>query len=305
ALSRRGTGVRIGLLANPSKPKAIELAELAISRLKDRAEIVVTSETASELRGSPPSQPLEHISADLLLAFGGDGTFLMTLHRSALPLLAINAGTVGFLAELDGNDREGLERSLEAVLERRYFLEDRMRIACEVNGERLPDAINEVVLHTSHVAKMRHFEISVNDVPMGRLRADGMIVATPTGSTAYSMSLLGPVMDPGMEAMIVTSVAPFRSFARSVILDPLRSVRIRLLQPDKGAVAVVDGQTEVSVAPGGSILCYRSPRKASFVRFAPRYFQPLQGKPILPWYELDEPTPNDGDTDESPLPTSA
>jgi NAD+ kinase len=285
--ARGGIPLKIALLANPSKRKAIELAKFALAHFRDRAEVVVTPETAAELPEPVPAQPLESVDAGVLVAFGGDGTFLMALHRSSLPLLPINAGTVGFLAEIDGSDRDRLRRSLDALLEQRYFLEDRMRIASEADGVALPDAINEVVLHTSQVAKMRHFEISVDTVPMGRLRADGMIVATPTGSTAYSMSLAGPIVDPGLEAMIVTSVAPFRSFSRSVVLDPLRSVQIRLLPPDKGAVAVVDGQTEVPVRPGGTLLCYRSPRKASFVRFGSRPFRPLQGKPILPWFEIE------------------
>jgi NAD+ kinase len=280
--------VKIAILANPGKTKAIELAELAIAGLRDRADLVITPETARKIQTDLPTEPLESLSAAILLAFGGDGTFLMALQRCSVPLLPVNAGTVGFLAEIDGGDRAGLERALDLLVARRYFLEDRMRIASEADGVALPDAINEVVLHTNQVAKMRHFEIAVNNVVMGRLRADGMIVATPTGSTAYSMSTAGPVMDPGMEAMIVTGVSPFRAFPRSVILDPLRSLRLRLLNEDKGAIAVVDGQTEVAVKPGGSLLCYRSPRKASFIRFGPRYFHPLQGKPVLPWFEIDD-----------------
>jgi NAD+ kinase len=281
--------VRIGLIANPHKPKALELAREANARLNGRAEVVLSPETKEVLALDSPAEPVEEMRADALVAFGGDGTFLLTVGRTSIPLLPINTGTVGFLAEVEG-DRPGvLEESLDRLLKGRYHLEERMKVACQVEGRSLPDAINEVVVHTSQVAKMRLFEVAIDGTPVGRVRADGMIVATPTGSTSYSLSASGPIVDPTLEALIVTSLAPFQASPRAVVVDPLRTVSIRLTLPGKDGVVVVDGQTEEPVRAGGEVLCYRSARRAMFIRFGQPYFQRLQGKHIMPWPEATPP----------------
>jgi NAD+ kinase len=288
--------MRIGLIAHPGKPKALELAQVARKRLEGRAEVVVSPETRVALGLADPAESLEEMRADALIAFGGDGTILMAVQRSSVPLLPINTGTVGFLAEVEGDRPAQFDQAIERLLGGRYHLEERMKVACQVNGRSLPDAINEVVVHTSHVAKMRLFEVSVDGTPIGRIRADGMMVATPTGSTSYSLSAGGPIIDPTIEALVVTSLAPFQTTPRAVVIDPLRTVGIRLVLPEKDGLVVVDGQSEVTAPAGSVVTCYRSPRKAVFIRFADRYFQRLQGKHILPWPEagpgeefLDEP----------------
>src|SRR4029077_10723566 len=132
--------------------------------------------------------------------------------------------------------------AMERLLKGLYFVDHRMKLATETPGGPLPDATNEVVVHTSQVAKMRHFEISVDGRRVGRIRADGVILATPTGSTSYSLSALGPIIDPGVEPIVITALAPFQATQRSVLVDPLRTVGVRLVTPEKEAVVVVDGQ---------------------------------------------------------------
>jgi NAD+ kinase len=276
--------VRIGVHANPVKPKAIDLARQLVKFIGHRAEVAVSTETAEvapEL--FPGSEPLARLNVDALVALGGDGTFLYALQRSSAPLLPVNAGTVGFLAEVDGDNRLAFEGALERLLRGAYFREERMRIATQVGPTHLADATNEVVIHTSQVAKMRQFEIGIDRKPVGRLRADGIIVATPTGSTSYAMSANGPVIEPTLEAMVITALAPFQTTPRAVLVEPAHTVSVRLVAADKDAVVVVDGQSETRVSGGSEVTCYRSPRKAVFVRFASRYFPRLYGKRILPW----------------------
>ncbi len=293
--------MRIGIVAHPAKPRAVELARQARLRLARSAEVLLTPETAAALGGTEPAEPLETLRADVLVAFGGDGTFLMALKHSDLPLLPVNAGTVGFLAEVDGDRPDQLAGALDRLLAGQYRLEPRMRIAAEIEGRRVAEAVNEVVIHTSQVAKMRLFEIAVDGVPTGRVRADGVLVATPTGSTSYSLSAGGPIVDPSLEAIVVSSLAPFRSPARSVVLDPFRTVGVQLVLPEKEGVVVVDGQTEEMVPAGGRVLCHRSPRAATFVRFGRPYFRRLQGTQILPWQDPAGPSPSDG-SDLPPAP---
>ena len=280
--------MRIGLVAHPAKPAALELARRALELVRGRAEVVVAPESAHALGGSWPSAPIESMAADALLALGGDGTFLMTIQHSSTPILPVNTGTVGFLAEVEGSDRARFDDAIERLLTGRYRIEERMRIGCQVGPRSLPDAINEVVVHTSQVAKMRLFEVAIDGRPVGRVRADGIIVATPTGSTSYSLSAQGPIVDPRVDALVVTSLAPFQTMTRAVVVDPLRTVGIRLLLGGKDGVVVADGHAEVPVAAGGEVLCYRSPRSAAFIRFEERDFDRLRAKGILPWPEPPE-----------------
>ena len=277
--------MRVGITANPNKPHALDLARRAEERLHGRVEVVLSTETAEAIRSTSEHTPLESMQADVLIAIGGDGTFLSALHRSRIPLLPVNAGTVGFLSEIDGSKLPVFDGALERLVRGLYFREDRMKLASHVDGEPLPDAANELVVHTSQVAKMRLFEIGVDGHPVGRLRADGVILATPTGSTSYSLSALGPIIDPGVEGIVVAALAPFQATQRAVVVDPLRTVSVRLVLPEKEGVVVVDGHKETRLPGGSAVLAYRSSRPAAFIRFGSHFFQHLRGKKILPWSE--------------------
>jgi len=293
--------VKVAVAANPHKPLALDLARRAVGRLRDRSEVWLAAETQALLGLDRPSAPLEDLVVDAILAIGGDGTFLYALQRNPAPLLPINAGTVGFLAEVDGANTDAFDGAVDRLLNGRYFVESRMKLASQVGSANLPDATNEVVVHTSQVAKMRLFEIGVDGRPVGRIRADGIILATPTGSTSYSLSALGPILDPGVEGIVVTALAPFQASQRAVVLDPLRTVSIRLVTPEKDGVVVIDGQNESRLAAGGTVVTYRSPRRAEFLRFGSRFLRRLQGKHILPWGEEVD----GGPQDDADLPSPA
>jgi NAD+ kinase len=276
--------VKIGLTANPRKPAATELARRAVRLIGDRAEVVLSDESA----GIAPDlvhRPLEDLDPDVLIAIGGDGTFLYALRRSDAPLLPINAGTVGVLAEVEANRPNEFEGAIERLLKGFYFLEERMKLAALVGTTPVPDATNDFVLHSAQVGKMGLFEIAFDGHVAGQIRADGLIVATPTGSTAYSLSSLGPIVDPGLDAVVLTSIAPFRVEARALVIEPLRTVRLRLIEAGRGAIVIADGQDEYSLATDSALTVYRSPRRATLVRFGSRFFQRLRGKRILPWTE--------------------
>jgi len=279
--------VKVGLTANPRKPAAVDLARRALEQIGDRAEVLVSSEVR-EVAPDRPHVPLEELRADALVAFGGDGTFLYTLRRSELPLLPINAGTVGVLAEVSVRQPEALERALDRLLDGHYFLEERMKLAAEVDGTPIGDATNEFLIHSAEVGKMGLFELAFDHHVVGSLRADGLILATPTGSTAYSLSSLGPIVDPSLEAIVLTAIAPFRVQARAVVVEPLHPVRLRALEVGRGAVVIADGQEEYPIATGAAVSVYRSPRRATLVRFGSRLFERLRGKGILPWAEPSE-----------------
>ncbi|MDE1836336.1 MAG: NAD(+)/NADH kinase [Euryarchaeota archaeon] len=272
--------ISVGVTANPFNEKALNLARIIHDRLKDRVELSVARDTASAL--GLPGEPIEDMRVDVLLALGGDGSLLYVLHRTECPVLGINTGTVGFLTEVDP-DYDTLDGALERVVRGAYICEDRMKLATRVGDRNLPDAVNEVVIHTAQVARMRTFEVAIDGKPLGRLRADGVILATPTGSTSYSLSTGGPVVDPAIDATVLTAIAPYSAFARPLVVAPLREISVRPVEEDRETVVVVDGHREERLPRGMDVKCYRSARRARLIRFSSHFFQRLQAKALIPW----------------------
>jgi NAD+ kinase len=276
--------MKIGLQVNPRKPRAFELGERLVEHVAGRAELVVSDENGA-LAPDLPHQPLAEMRAEVVVAIGGDGTFLYTLGRTSAPVLPINAGTIGVLAEVAAERPAELDGALERLLSGFYHLEERMKLGADLEGQPLPDATNEYVVHADHPGKMGAFEVAFDGEVTGRIRADGVIVATPTGSTAYSLSSFGPIVDPGLDALILTAIAPFRAEARAIVVEPLHTLRLRNLLPGREALTIADGQSEFAMAPDAALTVYRSPRRATFVRFGATFFDRLRGKRILPWGE--------------------
>ena len=279
--------MRLALHANPKKPVAVELARRVLALVGDRATVVL-SEELSALDPGRPHESWSSLAADLLIVIGGDGTFLHALRNTALPIAPVNAGTLGVLAEVNGRRPGELESAVERLLAGRYFLEERTKLAAEIDGHLLPDAANEYVVHATRVGRMGRFELTFDGQPAGTVRADGLIVATPTGSTAYALSSAGPIVEPEVDGVVLTAIAPFRAEARAVVFSALRTLRIRSLD---GAPVVVlaDGEGETPLGPHGTVTIYRSPRRASLVRFGASFFDRLRGKRILPWSGEAEP----------------
>jgi NAD+ kinase len=276
--------VKIAVTANPKKPSAVDLARRAVALIGDRAEVTLSDEVAHAAPDRPHA-PLAELRSDVLVAIGGDGTFLYAMRRSEVPLLPINAGTVGVLAEVMATPDGEFSAAIERLVNGHYYIEDRMKLAAQLGSTSLPDAVNEYVLHAAQVGKMGLFEIAFDEHVVGRVQADGIILATPTGSTGYSLSSLGPIVDPDLDAILVTTIAPFRTEARALVVDPLHTVRLRVLDFGRGAVVIPDGQEEHPLPHDAAVTVYRSPRRARLVRFGTRFFRRLRGKRILPWSE--------------------
>jgi NAD+ kinase len=274
--------MKIGLQVNPRKPRALGLGQRLVEAVGGRAELLISDEAAT-VGPALPHVALREMHADVVVAIGGDGTFLFTLARTHSPVLPINAGTFGVLAEVTGENPPELDSAVERLLSGFYHLEERMKLGADLGGQPLPDATNEFVVHAAQAGKMGLFEVEFDGEVVGRIRADGLIAATPTGSTAYSLSSFGPIVDPGLDALILTAIAPFRAEARAIVVEPLHTLGLRNVAPGRGAVAIADGQTEFAMAPNARLTVYRSPRRATFVRFGATFFNRLRGKRILPW----------------------
>lgn len=274
--------MRLGVHANPNKPAAVAIAREVVRSLGGRAEVVVSDELP-EVAVERPHAPLGEIDAELLVAIGGDGTFLHALRRSSVPILPLNAGTLGILAEVDARATAERETALRRLLDGDYFLEERLKLAAELAGAPLPDAANEYLVHASSVGRTALFEIAFDGVVSGTVRADGLLVGTPTGSTAYALSALGPIVEPTVDAIVLTALAPFRVEPRALLVDPLRTVEVRVLPGACDGVVLPDGDGAHPLPAGSSVAFFASPRRARFVRFGGSFFDRLRGKRILPW----------------------
>jgi len=218
---------------------------------------------------------------ELVAVLGGDGTFLRTaraLGGSGVPALGVNLGRVGFLAKVES---DGLEQALEQVAAGEYSVEDRFRIAARVvRGDAAsPEehaCLNEVVVARGRRVRMIELEVEVSGSHLATYLADGVVVATPTGSTAYSFSAGGSILDPRLRNMIITPVAAYLSALHSVVAGEDHVVRITLREAPDGALVSIDGQMDLPLAAGDRVE----------VRALPEPLRLIEPTGSTPFYDL-------------------
>ncbi|MEM2891159.1 MAG: NAD(+)/NADH kinase [Thermoplasmata archaeon] len=214
------------------------------------------------------------MDADVIITIGGDGTILRTLQGTDAPILGVNAGVLGFLTEVQPNE---IRSAIKRVLAGKYRIEERLKLKTVMDGKRLEDATNEAVIHTAHIAKMRHFAISVDNTPATEMRADGIIVATPTGSTCYAMSVGSSIVDPRVEALVIAPIAPFRLSARPFVVPARSRISITIKEP-RECIMVIDGQCELEMTGKERLVFTASDKKARFVSFKDDFYRNLEEK---------------------------
>ncbi len=264
--------MKFGITANPEIAHALKTTKAVVQLLHDKHEIVLESDIAKTL--GRPGKPLETIKADFILAIGGDGTVLRALQRTNVRVLGINTGSLGFLAE---GDSKSVPMAISRLQRGDYTVEKRLKIKVTLNGKRLYDCTNEAVVHTAHVAKIRHYEIRVDDAVAEKVRADGIIVATPTGSTSYAMSAGGPILDPRVEAFVVSAIAPFKSSFHPFVVPASSKVQVSFLRPRPGLL-VLDGQHDVPLEGDEKVVLTGSEKHAKLVRFGDNFYSRIHEK---------------------------
>ncbi len=273
----------VGLVVHELRPQAAELAREAARWLLERDHNVRLPKPDAETVGlAELGCPPEHLAEDLDLAvtLGGDGTVLRAVSlvsRAGVPLLGVNLGRLGYLAD---HEPETLTDALARVLAGDYMVEDRMMLSVVVQRAGEPPvlaglgddlwALNEAVVERPAPGHTVRVAVQVEDRPWTTYSADGLIVATPTGSTAYAFSAGGPIVSPTVRALLMTPVSAHISFARSLVIDAADCVRI--VVTDRPAVLVLDGRRVTTLERGDSIVCTEAPGSARFVAFGSRDF---------------------------------
>lgn len=264
----------IGVVAHPSRRECRKVADTLTAWLAERGHVVLRAPDEGGVEGCErPELPGEGL--DLVVSLGGDGTMLRSVELAApagAPVLGVNLGDLGYLTEIEA---AGMEAALERFLKGDYELEERMTLEVQVEpGESrdpgLPEgpvlALNEAVLEKTMAGHTVRLAAEITGRPFITYAADGVLVATPTGSTAYNLSVHGPVLSPLLSALIVTPISPHMLFDRSLVLEPSQWVRLEV-RGNRPAVLVVDGSRIGEIAPGDAIVCRRGRSPARLVVF--------------------------------------
>ncbi|MFP3951049.1 MAG: NAD(+)/NADH kinase [Candidatus Bathyarchaeia archaeon] len=261
--------MKAGVVSRTDYRSALKVARDAIGCLSSRGvEIVIETDTALALDMREETDNLHDLEADFLVTIGGDGTTLraaMELKEPDTPLLGINMGRRGFLTEIY---KDEFEWAFERILEGDYSIQDCLKLRSKIVGsdDVFPDSLNEVLVASSLPSKMILFRISVDGYKITEIQADGCIVSTPTGSTAYNLSAGGSIIAPGVESIMVTAICPY-SYFRSIALPPDSEVEIELLKPGAEAMTIVDGRSYNAVKPLSTVKVWASPNRTRFIRF--------------------------------------
>ncbi len=264
--------MRIGIATKSSREEIIKLIERIYKELERKGvEVFVDSNLEGRIKGR-----FVHVSRmknfDLVLAVGGDGTILSVERRLSdgkTPILGINFGLVGFLAELTSDE---FFKYIDRIVAKKFRVEERLKIKVNLAEKRLPDALNEVVVLTAQPAKMLPLALYVDDKLVEKIYTDGIIIATPTGSTAYAMSAGGPIIDPRVDALVIVPICPFKLSIRPLVVPSDSRIRIRIAEPEKEAIVVVDGQVKKKISQNNEVLVTKSENKAYFARIKERNF---------------------------------
>jgi NAD+ kinase len=293
----------VAFVVHPERPDAAVLAERAETWLRDhghRAERVDADLVTPTPGDDPPAVPRALrredalAGADLAVSLGGDGTMLRTVELATgaeVPVLGVNLGRLGYLTDVEP---AGLERALERFLAGDYSVEERMTLEVSVEPGEGPDdgadhrapasgiagqrarastflALNEAVVEKTVPGHTIRLRASIGGRPFVTYAADGLLVCTPTGSTAYNLSARGPIVSPRLRALVVTPISPHMLFDRPLVLEPDEWLRLELLTP-RPAVAVVDGLSAGELEPGDAVVCRASKVFARLVTFGDRDF---------------------------------
>jgi len=218
---------------------------------------------------------LEELQGDIIISLGGDGTLLYIFSKLNKPIFGINCGGVGFLAEMEHTD--DIFTAIKN-LEKGNFLKQKLqRIDTYINENHVGSALNEVVLHSSRVARIQGFEINIDGVLADSFRGDGLIISTPTGSTSYAMSLGAPILYPTMEAHIIVPIAAYRIGARPLVIPSNYEITARLTGNPE-AVMVIDGQEEILITIEDEIRFKQSSKPVELIRFNDNFFEKVRTK---------------------------
>lgn len=272
----------VGVHWNSSKTTGLDVARSLVDMLIARKVDVTVNLSLAIALGLPQLHVDNFQNCQLLIVLGGDGTILTGLDRAIpydIPILGINLGRLGFLTEIEAANLD--ERVIDRVLHEDFSIDERMTMQVEGYDNDKMFALNEIVIGRSTPSvRVLSLEYEANGTLIDRISGDGLIVATATGSTAYSLSAGGPIVLPGLDCFLLTPVCPHTLNARPVVVSSDVKITVRMLDDRGGAQAVLDGRNVIPLTQGNpGITISKSDRSVRFVRLEEKnYFGLLRSK---------------------------
>lgn len=276
----------VGLFPNTKKQSINTVLGWIVQYFKEHnVNVVVPEEAALELKCTYLAGRMECVKNDITfgITLGGDGTLLHTAREIApfgIPVCGVNMGTLGFLTEIEVPD---LNTALDRLLGGDYYIEERLMLDAVVirNGNPIyiSPALNDVVVAKGGFSRMIKLKLFIGEELTADYPADGLIIATSTGSTGYSLSSGGPIINPELKVIVITPICPHTLHSRPLVISENEEIKIRMQAPHEDIVLTVDGQTVYNLLPDDTVVVRRSPFRARFIRFTGKsYYEKLRTK---------------------------
>lgn len=274
------------IIANPEKKNAGYYAEKVIEILTKNGGICKVpteqrKEYPSEIAAIFEEESVVYHSCDIVISIGGDGTLIHAAKKARChhkPVLGINVGRLGFMASLETNELDQLKRLFSG----KYDVQNRMmlRLTHIRNGEQMVyDALNDVVLSKGSLSRMIDLTVKCEDKTVCSYRADGLIFSSPTGSTAYSLSAGGPIVESSIECIIMTPICPHSLFARTIVCSSDKKLSVDVdFESHSEIYATIDGEQGFKLEPGDSFFVYRSPYTVQLIDLGIPFFDVIRKK---------------------------
>jgi NAD+ kinase len=278
----------VAIISKPAKPELAQILPALFDWFASHGyKVLIDKETAAYTQGpevvARPDLGLR--SLDFVVVLGGDGTLLSTsraVAKAGIPILGVNLGTLGFLTEVPLAE---LYEALEEVDQKRATVESRSLVQCELfrAGKSVMSyaALNDVIVNKSALARLNDYDVLIDKAFVTEYKADGLIVSTPTGSTAYSMAAGGPILMPSVDAFVITPVSPHSLTHRPLVVRDSVEVEIVVKTGDEEAYLSVDGQVGMPVRDGDRVICKKAEYKVQLMRIRRAFFEVLRTK--LKW----------------------
>lgn len=268
----------IALFPNEQKAHSFEIAKKIRVFLEERGVTVVAEVGKAKEIGAKSLTSIDTDSIDFMIAMGGDGTLLRLNHRFQhirAPILGVNLGHLGFMADVPVDD---LFPSLEDLLLGKYTVAKRIALEAS-SGDRKLYSVNDLVIHRAQNYSLVEIAIRVDGAQFNTFVADGVIIATPNGSTAYSLAAGGPILSPSLDALVITPICPHTISNRPIVITADHTLEIEYLSPYEPVDVRADGLSGISLAPNEKLLVKRSPRNFNLVNLhRHEYFATLRSK---------------------------
>ena len=269
----------IALFLNPSKEQAKEIAFAIVDFFTEKGIGIVAEEDSASILGIPSLSTVNGADINVRISLGGDGTILRLMHRHPeilAPIMGINLGSLGFLADVPLDD---IYPCLNNLIEGRYTIEKRFMLEGITPDNKTAFAINDVVFHRAQNPSLIDLSVHVDDLYLNTFSADGLIISTPTGSTAYSLAAGGPIVTPLLEALLLTPINPHTISNRPLVFWPRQEIRVQYLSALENVEVNFDGVISFSMKPNDTFVI--KPSKISFPLIAfphQDYFSTLRSK---------------------------